>query len=51
MCQDPSVLDYEPPENNEEPDWAIDAHLAFNLSQFLMNLMTMSIDHCPVLTY
>ena len=48
---DPSVLDYEHHENNGEPDWAIDPTKTFNLTQILMNLATMSIDHYPFLTY
>ena len=51
----PSVLDYERPEYNGEPDWAIDPNENFqlspNLTQTLMNLVTMSIDHCSFLTY
>ena len=47
---DPSVLDYEHPENNGEPDWAIDPN-EFNLTLILMNLVIMSIDHCLFLTY
>ena len=48
---DPSVLYYEHPENNGEPDWPIDPNENFNLTQILMNLVTMSIDHYPFLTY
>ena len=48
---DPSVLDYEHPENNGEPNLAIDPNETFSWTQILMNLVTMSIDHCPFLTY
>ena len=48
---DPSVLDYEHPENNEEPDWAIDPNENFQFDPILMNLVIMSIDHCLFLTY
>ena len=48
---DPSVLDYEHPENNGEPDWAIDPMKTFSLIPILMNLVIMSIDHCLFLTY
>ena len=45
------VLDYEHPENNGEPDWAIDPNENFQFYPNSMNLVTMSIDHCPFLTY
>ena len=48
---DPSILDYEHPENNREPDWAIDPNVTFNLIPILMNLAIMSIDDCLFLTY
>ena len=48
---DPSVLDYEHPENDGEPDWAIDPNENFSLIPILMNSVIMSIDHCPFLTY
>ena len=49
---DPSVLDYEHPKNNGEPHWVIDHNENFQfLTQILMNLVTMSIDQCPFLTY
>ena len=43
---DPSELDYEHPENNGEPDWAIDPNKTFQFDPILMNFMIMSIDHC-----
>ena len=48
---DPSVLDYKHPENNGEPDWAIDPNEKFSLIPILMNLVIMSIDHGLFLTY
>ena len=45
------VLDYEHPQNNGEPDWAIDPMKTFSLTPISMNLVTMSTDHCPFLTY
>ena len=48
---DPSILDYEHPEINGEPDWAIDPNKIFSLIPILMNLVIISIDHCPFLTY
>ena len=48
---DPSVLDYEHPENNREPDWAIDPNGNFQFDPILMNLVIISIDHCLFLTY
>ena len=49
---DNSFLDYEHPENNGEPDWAIDPNenVQFD-TYFLMNLVTMSIYHSTFLTY
>ena len=48
---DQSILDYEHPENNGEPDWAIDPTKTFSLISISMNLVIMSIDHCLFLTY
>ena len=48
---DPSILDYERPENNGEPDWAIDPNEKILFDPILMSLVTMSIDHCLFLTY
>ena len=47
---DPSVLDYQHPENDQEPDWAIDPTENFQFDPFLMNLVIMSTDHCLFLT-
>ena len=46
---DPCVLDYEHPEDNGEPVWAIDPNERFQI--ILMNLVIMSIAHYLVLTY
>ena len=48
---DPSVLDYQCPENNREPDWAIDPKKTSSLIPILMNLVILSIDHCLLMTY
>ena len=48
---DPSVLDYEHPEDNGERDWANIQMKGFNFIQTLMNLVIMSIDHFLSLTY
>ena len=48
---DPSVLNYEHPENNGEPDWPLIPINTFSLTSIVMNLVTRSIDHCPFLTY
>ena len=48
---DPSVLDYEHPESNGEPVGPLIRTKTFNLIPILMNLVIMSIDHCPFLTY
>ena len=48
---DRSVLDYELPEHNGEPDWAIDPNETFSLIPILMNLVIMSIDHYLYMTY
>ena len=48
---DPSVLDYEHPETMEILIGQLIPMKTFNLTNILMNLVTMSIDHYPVLTY
>ena len=48
---DPSVLDYEHPENNEEPDRAIDPNENFQFGPNLDEFGDYVIDHCPFLTY
>ena len=48
---DPSVLDYEHPEKMENLIGQLIPTKTFSLTQILMNLVTMSIDHCPFLTY
>ena len=49
---DPSVLDYEHPEDNGDPDWAIDPNERLQFGpNFYINLVIMSIDHFLFLTY
>ena len=48
---DPSVLDYEHPGNNGEPDWAFDLNEIFQFDPNFDEFGAMSIDHCLFLTY
>ena len=48
---DPSVLDYEHPENIGELIRPLIPSKTFSLTPILIHLVIMSIDHCPFLTY